>query len=137
MLLSDALSFTGGVKSPNTRREFGRSTLNCPYCGQKLLEPPPKVCTNCGKVLPFSDQGGNSYVDSFDAANQTRKGLSDLRNAFLLYFVSGILSLVPFIAIIGGLVNFVGLILLIIGWRALGRSSLRGKMECTSLRDLG
>jgi hypothetical protein len=91
-----------------------------------------KVCTNCGKVLPFSNQGGSSYGDSFEAANQTRKGLSDLRNAFLLYFVAGILSLVPIIGAIGGLVNLVGLILLIIGWRALGRSSLRGNASYKS-----
>jgi hypothetical protein len=71
-------------------------------------------------------------VDSFEAANQTRKGLSDLRNAFLLYFVSGILGFVPVIGIIGGLVNFIGLILLIIGWRALGRSSLREKWSYKS-----
>ena len=109
--------------------------MNCPYCGHELLEPVAKVCSNCGKVLPESTQGSfsaDNYLDSLQADYQTRKGLSDLKNAFLLYFIAAILNLVPVVGIIGGIVNLVGLILLIIGWRTLGRSSLRGSQTYKS-----
>jgi len=54
-----------------------------------------------------------------------RKGLGDLKNAFMLYLVGSILTFVPVVGAIGEIISFVALILLIIGWRALGRSSLK------------
>ena len=54
-----------------------------------------------------------------------RKGLGDLKNAFMLYLVGSILTFVPVVGAIGGIISLVALILLIIGWRALGRSSLK------------
>ncbi|MHB8700280.1 MAG: zinc ribbon domain-containing protein [Nitrososphaerales archaeon] len=59
-----------------------------------------------------------------DSAYETHKGLENLKNAFLLYLIGSIVALVPIIGGIGGIVDFVGLIFLILGWRALGRSSL-------------
>jgi MFS family permease len=55
------------------------------------------------------------------------KGLGDLKNGFLLYLVAAVLGFVPFIGAVSGILILVALILLIIGWRALGRSSLKGK----------
>jgi len=54
-----------------------------------------------------------------------RKGLGDLKNAFMLYLVGSVLTFVPVVGAIGGIISLVALILLIIGWRALGRSSLK------------
>jgi len=54
-----------------------------------------------------------------------RKGLGDLKNAFMLYLIGSILTFVPVVGAIGGIISLVALILLIIGWRALGRSSMK------------
>jgi flagellar basal body-associated protein FliL len=62
-----------------------------------------------------------------EANYQTGKGLRDLKNAFLLYLIGGFLNFVPVIGALGGIVIFVGFIFFIIGWRALGRSSLRDR----------
>jgi hypothetical protein len=97
--------------------------LNCPYCGQNLLDPIPPSCPNCGKIPPKPNDP--PYVDQLQADNQTRKGLGDLRNAFMLYLVSSAITLIPVIGAIGGIISLIALILLIIGWRALGRSSLK------------
>jgi len=97
--------------------------LNCPYCGQNLLDPIPPSCPNLGKILPKPNDP--PYVDQLQADYQTRKGLGDLRNAFMLYLVGSAITLIPVIGAIGGIISLVALILLIIGWRALGRSSLK------------
>jgi len=56
--------------------------------------------------------------------DEKRKGLNDLRNSFLFLAIGAALSLVPVVTILGSLLSFIGLIFLIMGWRALGRSSL-------------
>jgi hypothetical protein len=56
--------------------------------------------------------------------NEKRRGLGHLRTSFLLFAIGAPISLVPVVGSAGGLLTFVGVILLIMGWRALGRSSL-------------
>lgn len=51
-------------------------------------------------------------------------GLGRLKSSFLLYLIGALLAIVPVVGVIGGLVEFGGLVFLIMGWRALGRSSL-------------
>jgi hypothetical protein len=51
-------------------------------------------------------------------------GLGKLKNSFLLYLIGGLILLVPVVGAVGGLVEFAGFIFMILGWRALGRSSL-------------
>jgi zinc ribbon protein len=104
--------------------------LNCPYCGQSLPDPIPPSCPNCGKILPKANDP--PYVDQPQAEYQTRKGLGDLRNAFLLYLIGSAITLIPVIGAIGGIISLVALILLIIGWRALGRSSLKERQNYRS-----
>jgi len=96
--------------------------LNCPYCGQVLPDPSPVSCPNCGRNLQVAL--ANYYPE---AQFQGRKGLGDLKNGFLVYLIAAVLGLVPVISSIAGILILVALILLIIGWRALGRSSLSGK----------
>ena len=84
------------------------------------LDPILPSCPNCRKILPKSNDP--PYVDRLQAGYQTRKGLGNLRNAFMLYLVGSAITLVPVIGAIGGIISLIALILLIIGWRALGRS---------------
>jgi hypothetical protein len=74
-------------------------------------------------VLPSGTQP--SFGDPRQAGYQTSKGIGDLRTAFLLYTVGIVLSLVPIIGAIGGIIDLVAIIFLVIGWRAVGRSSLK------------
>jgi hypothetical protein len=50
-------------------------------------------------------------------------GLGKLKNSFLLYLIGGLIAIVPVVGGIGGLVEFAGFVFMILGWRALGRSS--------------
>ena len=59
-----------------------------------------------------------------DPAFETDKGLENLKNAFLIYLIASVLALIPVVGGIGGILDLVALIFLILGWRALGRSSL-------------
>jgi len=52
----------------------------------------------------------------------------------MLYLVGSAITLIPVIGAIGGIISFIALILLIIGWRALGRSSLK---ESENYRSTG
>jgi len=99
--------------------------LNCPYCGRNLSEPTPATCPNCGRNL----QTPSYYPEE---QFQSRKGLGDLRNGFLLYLIAALLSFVPIIGGISSLLILVALILFIIGWRALGRSSFGGRSNYRS-----
>ncbi len=45
---------------------------------------------------------------------ETVTGLDNLKIAFLLYFIGGILGFIPIASIIGGLIAFVGLVFLIL-----------------------
>ena len=52
----------------------------------------------------------------------------------MLYLVGSAITLIPVVGAIGGIISLVALILLIIGWRALGRSSLK---ESENYRSTG
>lgn len=56
--------------------------------------------------------------------DNARNGIEQLKTSFLLYLIGGILALVPVIGAVGGILDLVALIFLILGWRALGRSTL-------------
>ncbi len=64
-----------------------------------------------------------------DAGYQAEKGLENLKNAFLLYLIGFVLALVPVIGAVAGILYIVALIFLILGWRALGRSSLSQRVN--------
>jgi hypothetical protein len=89
----------------------------CPNCGKEV----PAIaafCPNCGLALrPMSPVPGSG---SFD--HELSSGLDKLKNSFLFYMIGGAISLVPVVGSIGGILIFVALILLILAWRALGRS---------------
>lgn len=59
-----------------------------------------------------------------DSSYDSQKGLERLKNAFLFYFIGCILTIIPFVDVIGVILSFIGFIFLILGWRSLGRSSL-------------
>lgn len=66
-----------------------------------------------------------SGASTASPADQERtNGLDKLKSSFLLYLIGSVISFVPLAQIIGGLLDFVALIMFILGWRALGRSSL-------------
>ena len=54
---------------------------------------------------------------------ETERGLQNLKNAFLMFLISSGIALIPLVNAISVIFSFVGLVFLIIGWRALGRSS--------------
>jgi zinc-ribbon domain len=101
--------------------------LHCPSCGKEVADN-AAFCPNCGFSLssrmstptgagtsPASPSGGTDFERS--------NGLGKLKNSFLLYLIGGIIAIVPVVGGIGGLVEFAGFIFMILGWRALGRSS--------------
>jgi hypothetical protein len=53
-----------------------------------------------------------------------RSGLNRIKNAFLFSLIGSILSVVPFISIIGGILGFIGYIYWILCWRSFGRTDL-------------
>jgi hypothetical protein len=55
---------------------------------------------------------------------QARSGIENLKTTFLLYLIANILIFVPIVGLIGGVLDLVALIFLIISWRTLGRSAL-------------
>lgn len=58
----------------------------------------------------------------FGSYHETEKGLQNLKIAFLMFLITSATVLIPFVSAIGAIFSFVGLIFLIMGWRALGRS---------------
>ena len=93
----------------------------CPRCGAAVAAG-DSFCGSCG--LDMRAVPAPQAVAARDEGK--RRGLDNLRNSFLFLAMGAALSLVPGISIIGSLLSFIGLILLIIGWRALGRSALPG-----------
>jgi uncharacterized membrane protein YvbJ len=91
----------------------------CPHCGSEVSAG-DSFCGHCGRD-PRSAPTPGSVVPQDD---EKRRGLDNLRNSFLFFAIGAALSLVPVIAILGSLLSFIGLIFLIIGWRALGHSNL-------------
>jgi len=93
----------------------------CPHCGSEVSAG-DTFCGRCGLDLRAAPAVGATvpYDDG------KRRGLNNLRNSFLFLAMGAAVSLVPGISILGGLLSFIGLIFLIIGWRALGQSNLPG-----------
>jgi uncharacterized membrane protein len=60
----------------------------------------------------------------YDSSSQARKGLERLKWALVLLAIGGLLELAPVIQTIGELLAFIGLILAILAWWALGKSML-------------
>ena len=101
--------------------------LHCPSCGKEVAEN-AMFCPNCGFSLSSRQSapaGGEtspaSLVGGIDFERSS--GLGKLKNSFLLYLIGGLVAIVPVVGTIGGLVEFAGFIFMILGWRALGRSS--------------
>ncbi len=55
---------------------------------------------------------------------ELQSGLNRLRYSFVFSVIGNLVTFVPGIGLVGGLLSSVAFILLILGWRALGRSSL-------------
>jgi len=91
----------------------------CPHCGSEVSAG-DTFCGRCGFDLRTPPAVGATvpYDDG------KRRGLNNLRNSFIFLALGAALSLVPGISILGGLLSFIGLIFLIIGWRALGQSNM-------------
>ncbi|MBI3859489.1 MAG: zinc-ribbon domain-containing protein [Thaumarchaeota archaeon] len=99
----------------------------CPSCGKELLTE-ALFCWNCGYSLGTRQVGPTPSTGGPPASHQgpeheRTSGLEKLKNSFLLYLIGGGLSVIPIIGAVGGLIELAGFIFLILGWRALGRSS--------------
>ena len=101
--------------------------LHCPSCGKEVAEN-AVFCPNCGFSLSSRQSapagGGTSPASPVSGIDFERpNGLGKLKNSFLLYLIGGLVAIVPVVGTVGGLVEFAGFIFMILGWRALGRSS--------------
>lgn len=61
-----------------------------------------------------------------------RIGLDRLKNAFLFTFIGAILSIIPIVSIIGGILFLVALVFWILTWRSFGNTELKGANSYSS-----
>lgn len=121
----------------------------CGYCGQQL--PDDSVfCTSCGKRLadlnaqessqPGVPQGTPQPYPQWQAGNSqvwpaVASRLHTLRSAFFWMFVGSIVSVIPLVGVIGGVILLVGFILLVKGFGELSQAPLAGASYYRSTRD--
>jgi hypothetical protein len=74
-------------------------------------------------------------IPATSAPDERQKGLNDIKLSFVFYMIGGGLALIPVIGGLGGLLVLVGLIFFIVGWRALGRSTLAESLRYKSTGD--
>ena len=98
---------------------------SCPSCGKEVGFD-EAFCRNCGFALKASAEvsAQSPSVQAGGVDTEKLSGLGKLKTSFLLYLIGGAISLVPVVGGFGGLLVFVGFIIFITAWRALGRSSL-------------
>ena len=111
---------------------------SCPSCGKEVSFD-EAYCRNCGFALKSNvgagavpTAGSTSSFQSDSIDSEKVSGLQRLKNSFLLYLIGGVISLVPVVGSIGGLLTLIGFIFLILAWRALGRSRLPGALRYKS-----
>jgi hypothetical protein len=73
-------------------------------------------------------------ASAVSAPDQEQKGLNDMKLSFIFYMIGGGFALIPVVGGFGGLLVLVALLFFVIGWRALGRSTLA---EASRYRSTG
>lgn len=77
--------------------------------------------------MALNESGKQSHlVMSQGSAKETKKGLERLMWGLPLSTIGAFLGIFPYISDLGALIDFIGLVLLILGWWALGKSNLGG-----------
>jgi len=118
-------------------------TKFCPNCGT-LNEDSAHFCVKCGDNFdqlnkdshPNQEmqQNGNP-VQNAPMGSEFLNNMQSLRSAFFWLFLGTILSIIPIISIAGGIIVFIGFILLIIGFGKISRSSLRNAEQYRKTRN--
>ena len=79
-----------------------------------------ELLQRCGSNLNASP----SQAPVVPVSDQRLRGLDNLKWSFLFFMVGGALTFVPFVGLIAGLFYILAFVFLIVGWSALGRSTL-------------
>jgi len=110
------------------------TSVTCPRCGAANT-PGTMFCVNCGSALSAGAGGAPAAAtpmypgampglpSAWDA--ERRKQIDRTKTGLLLMLVGGLISWIPIIGIVGGLLLFIGAILVILGRKAFGSTHAR------------
>lgn len=118
-------------------------TKFCPNCGTPN-EDSAHFCVKCGYNFDqlsnemHANQGMQTNanpVQNVQMGSELLNNLQSLRSAFFWLFLGTILAIIPIISIVGGIIVFIGSILLIIGFGKISRSSLKNAGQYKKTRN--
>ena len=110
------------------------TSVTCPRCGA-ANNPGTMFCVNCGSALSAGAGGASAAAapmyppampglpSAWDA--DRRKQIDRTKTGLLLLLIGGLISWIPIVGILGGLLLLIGAILVILGRKAFGSTHAR------------